>query len=68
LRVAYCESTDNPRADNHMGDYGLFQFAPGTFAATPYGRHSIFSARYSSLAAMWAWAQKPSWRDQWQCQ
>jgi hypothetical protein len=64
--VAWCESRDEPDADNGHGDYGLYQFATGTFEATPYGRHSIFSARYSALAAMWAW--RHGWKDQWQCQ
>jgi hypothetical protein len=65
LSVAFCESSDDPLASNGTDD-GLFQFAPSTFAATPYGAHSIWVARWNSLAAMWAWDH--GWKDQWQCQ
>jgi hypothetical protein len=29
------------------------QFMPGTFAETPYWRHSIFSAKWNTLAGAW---------------
>lgn len=67
-RVAHCESTDNPSADNGHGDLGLFQILyPSTWDANgnPWRRHSPFSARYSSLTAMWMWARGE--RGQWQC-
>lgn len=35
------------------GACGLFQFMPRTWAATPYGRYSRFSAKYNSLG--WAY-------------
>lgn len=76
-RVAMCESRDQWSADNGY-DLGLFQFLPSTWASTPYAAKSIYSARFSSLAAAWMWAQghgpaadvrAPNrWQgDQWQC-
>ena len=64
-RVAWCESRDEPGASNGA-DFGLFQFAPSTFASTPYARHSYWSARWSSLAAMWMWSVGR--RGEWECQ
>lgn len=64
-RVAFCESRDKWNADNGT-DEGLFQFAPSTFASTPYAKYSIWSARYSALAAAWMW--RVGRRDEWQCQ
>lgn len=66
-RVAMCESTDNPYADNGRGDLGLWQFLPATFNVSPYRDHSYWSARWSSLAAMWWWAKGSVGTSQWQC-
>jgi hypothetical protein len=53
LRVPGCESTWNPFAVSPGGHRGLYQFAPGTWAGTPYGRRSIFSAFWQPFAAAW---------------
>lgn len=50
-RVPQCESHYNPYAHNPSGSSGLYQFMPGTWATTRYARHSIWSAKWSSLAA-----------------
>lgn len=52
-RVARCESRWDPYARNPSGSTGLFQFMPGTWATTPYGRRWIYSAKWQSLAAAW---------------
>jgi hypothetical protein len=52
--VAYHESTDNPYASNGS-HFGEFQFDQGTWDGSPYARHSYWSARWNSLAAMWYW-------------
>lgn len=67
--VAWCESRDEPAASNGR-DFGTFQFAPGTFASTPYAGKpgGYWSARWSSLAAMWMWRTLGSrGTSQWQC-
>ena len=52
-RRAWCESRLNPFAVGGP-NRGLFQFNwPGTWSTTPYAGHSVFSARWSSLAAAW---------------
>lgn len=50
---AWCESRFNPYARNaNSTASGLFQFLyPSTWNTTRYARHSVFSAKYSSLAA-----------------
>lgn len=68
LRVARCESTLNPWARNGV-HAGLFQFrvaTPSTWATTPYARKNPFRAKWSSLAAAWAWSVGR--RSEWQCQ
>lgn len=54
-RIPGCESGWDPHAVNGggSGSLGLYQFMPGTWASTPYGRHSPFSAKWASLAAAW---------------
>ena len=53
-RKAWCESRFNPRAYNaSSGSSGLFQFIPSTWRTTPYARRSIWSAKWSALAAAW---------------
>lgn len=53
LRKARCESGLNPYAQNQSGSSGLFQFLPSTWATTPYAARSIWSAKWSALAAGW---------------
>lgn len=50
-RVARCESGLSPYAKNPSGSSGLFQFMPSTWARSGYGHHSIWSAKWQSLAA-----------------
>lgn len=65
-RVAFCESTDNPLADNGHGDLGLFQFLyPSTWDSTPYAKRSIWDPAWNALAAMWMW--RNGRRGEWQC-
>ena len=53
-RVSSCESGRDPYQQNgSSGSTGLFQFLPSTWATTPYGRYSIFSAKWQALAAAW---------------
>ena len=51
VRKARCESRLDPLAYNASGAAGLFQFMPSTFASTPYRWRSLWSAKWSSLAA-----------------
>jgi hypothetical protein len=41
--------------NSSSGAAGLYQFMPGTWAHTPYRRHSPYSPKWASLAAMWMW-------------
>lgn len=67
LRVARCESELTPTAVNQRtGDYGLFQFKPGTWRSTPYGEYDIFDPRASAYAAGWMWSVGR--RNEWVCQ
>jgi soluble lytic murein transglycosylase-like protein len=65
LYVAERESRFNPNICNTQGSgaCGLFQFMPGTWAATPYGHYSVFDARANALA--WAWAWSRGWQSHW---
>lgn len=67
LRIPGCESTWNPWARSAGGHIGLFQFAPSTFAGTPYGRHSIWSARWQAYAAAWMIAPAQGRSGEWAC-
>lgn len=55
LAIARCESRLLPWKlnDGGSGSSGLMQFMPGTFAASPYGGHSILSAKWNALAGAW---------------
>jgi hypothetical protein len=66
LRVAKCESGYNPNAYNPAGPYmGLFQFAAGTWARTPYGGQSPYDPVANANAAAWLYAS--SGPGQWGC-
>ena len=65
LRVPACESTWNPYAVSPGGHKGLYQFADGTWASTPYGHRSIFSAHWQPFAA--AWMLRQGRRNEWAC-
>jgi soluble lytic murein transglycosylase-like protein len=66
-RRAWCESRNDPRAYNaSSGSSGLFQFIPSTWRTTPYARYSIWSAKWSSLAA--AWMVRVGRGGEWVCQ
>lgn len=65
-RRAWCESRFNRFAHNPSGASGLFQFLPSTWATTPYAGHSVWSAKWSSLAA--AWMQHVGRGGEWICQ
>jgi soluble lytic murein transglycosylase-like protein len=59
LAIARCESGLRAWVRNNggSGSSGLMQFMPGTFAATPYGRYSILSAKWNALAGAWLLAR-----------
>lgn len=63
--IAWRESNYRPEVCNSQGSgaCGLFQFMPGTWASTPYGGYSVFSAKYASLATAWAWSR--GWQSHW---
>lgn len=63
--LSWRESNWNPNICNRQGSgaCGLFQFMPGTWASTPYGRYDVFSAKYNALA--WAWAWSRGWQSHW---
>lgn len=52
-RKAWCESRWQRFARNASGASGLFQFLPSTWRTTPYRARSVWSAKWSSLAAGW---------------
>jgi len=64
MRVARCESGYNPYAENGPCK-GLFQFHVGTWAGTPYGRYSVYSAKWNALAA--AWMVRRGRQVEWSC-
>jgi hypothetical protein len=55
--VARAESGDDPANATNPTHFGLWQFDEQTWAASPYGGHSVWSAYWSSLAAMWYWRE-----------
>lgn len=67
LRIPGCESSWNPELPpNSAGATGLFQFLPSTWAGTPYGDHSIYSAFWQSRAAAWLY-EKDGGGSEWVC-
>jgi hypothetical protein len=66
LRKAWCESRMNPGAYNaSSGAAGLFQFLPGTWRSTRYGRRSVWRAKWNALAAGWMHARGRG--GEWNC-
>jgi hypothetical protein len=66
LRVAACESSDNPNAVNaSSGASGLFQFLRSTWALTPYAGASIFDPVANARAAAWLYVHGGP--GNWQC-
>lgn len=67
LKIAMCESTDNPKAVNSASDaQGLFQFLPSTWRGTPYASQSPFDPAANAHAA--AWLLQTYGPSQWECQ
>ena len=66
IRVARCESGLNPSAVGAGIYFGLFQFVPSTFEATPYGGGDIFDPRANANAAAWMWSEGR--KGEWVCQ
>jgi hypothetical protein len=56
-RKASCESHLYRYAHNSSGASGLFQFLPGTWRSTPFGRFSIYDPYANALAAGWMHAR-----------
>lgn len=69
IQIAECESHLDPYAGNPSGASGLFQFMPSTWSSTlaRMGEkyHSVFSAKWSSLAAAWKMAHDGT--GEWSC-
>jgi soluble lytic murein transglycosylase-like protein len=67
LRIASCESTNNPDAVNvSSGAEGLFQFLPSTWAVTPWANSSPFDPSANAQAAAWLYANSGG-ADNWEC-
>lgn len=64
-QIALCESTLQADPPHNNVNRGLFQFNPGTFAGTPYGRFSILSPYANALAA--GWMLQHGRRNEWAC-
>ncbi|MEA2447956.1 MAG: resuscitation-promoting factor RpfB, partial [Actinomycetota bacterium] len=61
ISIASCESGLNPRAYNPAGYYGLFQFAPATWASNGYGSIWDPVAQARTAARMIAGGQASAW-------
>lgn len=67
-RKAWCESRFDPLARNvASAASGLFQFLPSTWLTTPYASRSIWSAKWSSLAAGWMHSAGVGRGGEWAC-
>ncbi|MBI3936377.1 MAG: hypothetical protein HY323_05320 [Betaproteobacteria bacterium] len=64
-RVAWCESRFYLWARSPGGNVGPFQFAPATWAGTPFARFSPFDPVASSLATGWMWQRGR--KNDWSC-
>jgi hypothetical protein len=68
LRVARCESHNNPDAVNpSTAASGLFQFMPSTWALTPYASKSVFDATANAEAAAWYYKKTGETGGPWSC-
>jgi hypothetical protein len=57
MRIAYCESRYHPNSVNtSSGASGLFQFMPGTWKGTPWGKQSPFDPVANAHAAAWLYS------------
>lgn len=61
IATARCESNLRWWVDSTYD--GLFQFDGQTWNGSPYRKHSVFSAKWASLSAMWYW--KRGERSRW---
>ena len=66
LRVARCESGLYQYAEGRLGELGIFQFMPSTWATTPYAGYDIFDPWANANAAGWMWQNGR--RAEWVCQ
>jgi soluble lytic murein transglycosylase-like protein len=65
-RVAYCESTNNPRAHSPGGHHGLMQFLLSTARAAGFSGDPHLASRHEQLVrAVW-WSHRAG-RSQWEC-
>jgi hypothetical protein len=55
--IAWRESRYRWWVTNSSAHRGMYQFTDTLWAHTPYHRRSVYSPRWSSLAAMWLWAR-----------
>ena len=66
-RIPSCESSWEPWQHDSSGASGLYQFMPSTFASTPYGGHSIYSAYWNTRAAAWGYRHLERGKWEWEC-
>ena len=67
LRIPGCESSWNAgEPPNSAGATGLFQFLGSTWATTPFGGHSIYSAYWQARAAAYVYRRDGS-GSEWVC-
>lgn len=64
-RIPGCESGWDAGAYNPSGASGLYQFVPSTWASTPYGRHSVWYAKWNALGAAWMLTRNRA--NEWVC-
>jgi soluble lytic murein transglycosylase-like protein len=66
LKIAWCESKNDPHAVNGESDaQGLFQFLPNTWRGTPFADASPFDPGTNARAA--AWLYQKYGPTQWEC-
>jgi LysM repeat protein len=67
-RVAMCESTMNPNAQNPSGASGLFQILPSTFASTSQAGKSVYDPAANIQAAYEVFSRDGFSWSEWVCQ
>jgi soluble lytic murein transglycosylase-like protein len=67
-RVAMCESTMNPNAQNPSGASGLFQILPSTFASTSQAGKSVYDPAANVQAAYEVFSRDGFSWNEWVCQ